>query len=281
MGVSFLTLATQLRDNIVWVGVHGNLGLGVDPFTTAQGDSIMAYVNATAYPSAAFDRSTGWESDRQMINSIGYYESYHQQEAELLGQFFDYVAEQHPTFATISIDPVVDLATREAVITVKGDMSPDFDVLLGEDSKLYVYLTEDSLVARQTNGSTWLTNFVHNGVFRTALGSVKGVSFNRTDDGYCNEFVVTIPDNWNINNMNVVAFIARPIESGNYTDMAVNNAEKARLVRPVDGIEEILDEEDAVPVGYYDIMGRQTDGLHHGINIVKMSNGTAKKVLVK
>ena len=281
LGVDFLSLATQLRDDIVWVGMHGNLGTGVDPFTTAQGDSVMAYMNSSSYPSAAFDRSTGWESDRQMINSIGYYEEYHQEMAEQLSMFFDYVAAQHPTFATISIDPVVDLATREAVITVKGDMSADFDVLLGDDNKLYVYLTEDSLVARQTNGSTWLTKFVHNGVFRTALGSIKGVDFNKTDAGYCNEFTVTIPNEWNINNMNVVAFIGRPIESGVATDMSVNNAESTRLVAGTGGVEELLLDEDAVPVEYYDLMGRQHDGLQQGINIVKMSNGTARKVLVK
>lgn len=281
LGVSFLSLATELRDDIVWVGVHGNLGAGIDPFTTAQGDSIMAYMNASSYPSAAFDRSTGWESDRQMINSIGYYEEYHQEMAEQLGMFFDYVSVQHPTFATISIDPVVDLATREAVITVKGDMSADFDLLLGDDNKLYVYLTEDSLVARQTNGSTWLTKFVHNGVFRTALGSVKGVGFNKTGAGYCNEFTVTIPNDWDINNMNVVAFIGRPIENGVATDMSVNNAESTRLVAGTGGVEELLLDEDAVPVEYYDLMGRQHDGLQQGINIVKMSNGSARKVLVK
>ena len=28
LGVDFLSLATQLRDDIVWVGMHGNLGSG-------------------------------------------------------------------------------------------------------------------------------------------------------------------------------------------------------------------------------------------------------------
>ena len=50
----------------------------------------------------------------------------------------------------------------------------------------------------------------------------------------------------------------------------------------VNGIEEILAQDgNAVPVAYYDVMGRLLDGPRPGINIVKMSNGTAKKVLVK
>lgn len=283
LGNSMLSILTSQRDDIVWVGIHGNLGSGVDPYTTAQGDSAMIYMTggSVSYPSAAFDRSTGWENDMQMINSIGYYEEYHEQIAGELGMFFDHIATQNPTFATININPVVDLEARQAVITVSGEMSPDFDFLMGNDNKLTVYLTEDSIIARQLNNGAWINQYMHNGVFRCALESVQGVDFNKTGDGYSNEFSVTIPEDWNINNLNVVAFISRPLANGNFTDMAVNNAEAVRLVSHDDSIEEVLSDGDAVPVEYYDIMGRQIEGPRHGINIVKMSNGTAKKVLVR
>ena len=107
------------------------------------------------------------------------------------------------------------------------------------------------------------------------------MDFNRTEDGYCNEFTVTIPAGWNINNMHVVAFISRPLAGGNITDMYLNNAEAVRLYNPTHGIDEILTDGEAVPVECYDVMGRKMDGPRQGINIVKMSNGTAKKVLVK
>ena len=281
LGNSMLSLLTGQRDDIIWVGVHGNLGTGVDPYTTYQGDSIMSFVGNSSYPSASFDRSTGWESDRVIVSSIGYYEEYHQQIADELGGFFDYVAQQHPTFASIEIAPVVDLDTREAVITVSGEMSPDFDAMLGEGCKLTVYLTEDSIIARQLNNGKWESQYVHNGVFRQALGSVKGVDFNKTGDGYSNEFKVTIPGDWNIYNVNVVAFISRPLAGGNVTDMYLNNAEAVRLVKPTHGVNELATDGSAVPVEYYDVMGRKMDGPHKGINIVMMSNGTVKKVLVK
>jgi hypothetical protein len=280
LGNSMLSILTQQRDDIIWVGVHANFN-GTDPMSTAQGDSIMDYVGNNSYPSATFDRSTGWENDRQLVNSIGYYAEYHPQIAEELGRFFDNIAEQNPTFATIEITPVVDPETREAIITVKGEMSPDFDLLLGDDNVLNVFITEDSVVAPQLNSGTWVTKYVHNGVFRQALGSVKGVDFNRVDGGYCNEFTVTIPDEWVLGNLNVVAFISRPIAAGVYTDMELNNAESVKLYNPSHGIDEILTDDDAVPVEYYDVMGRKMEGPRHGINIVKMSNGTAKKVLVK
>ena len=47
-----------------------------------------------------------------------------------------------------------------------------------------------------------------------------------------------------------------------------------------DGIEEVATPSgNVVPVGYYDIMGRQYNSLQNGVNIVKMSDGSAKKIL--
>ena len=47
------------------------------------------------------------------------------------------------------------------------------------------------------------------------------------------------------------------------------------------GLEEELINTDAVPVGYYDVTGRQLSGMQQGINIVKMSDGTARKIYIK
>ena len=48
-----------------------------------------------------------------------------------------------------------------------------------------------------------------------------------------------------------------------------------------DGIEELATDGSAFPVGYYDITGRQYNGLQPGVNIVKMSDGSTKKVFKK
>ena len=93
-----------------------------------------------------------------------------------------------------------------------------------------------------------------------------------------------IPEEWNIANLNVVAFISRPLAAGGgqvFTDLAINNAETARLINQAEGVEELLLSGDVVPVEYYDIMGRKHDSMQPGINIVKMSDGSARKVLVK
>ena len=46
-------------------------------------------------------------------------------------------------------------------------------------------------------------------------------------------------------------------------------------------VDEQLADKDAVAVGYYDIMGRQQQGMQQGINIIKMSDGTVRKVFRK
>ena len=284
LGNSMLSILTSQRDDIAWVGIHGNLGSGVDPFRSNQADSIMVYLTggSISYPSGAFDRSTGWEDDVNIVSGLGYYEQYHQLVADLLGEYFDYLSESMPTLAEIDADCTFSKETRMATVSVHGRISPDFDTMMGEDAKLTVYVVEDSLVARQLNNGTWISNYLHNGVFRQALGTVKGNDLIRYGNHYKNVFRFKIPNGWNMDHLRVVAFISRPItnSSTGYTDMYVNNAADFKFAIS-SGIDEIVTSPDAVPMEYYDIMGRQYDSPQQGINIVKMSDGTTQKILVK
>lgn len=282
LGNSALSILTKQRDDVIWVGVHGNLGSGVDPFRSNQADSIMAFQGCTGYPSGSFDRSTGWEDDVTIANGLGYYEQYHQLVADYMGNFFDYITETNPTFAEIHARCTFNETTRMATVVVEGGVSPDFELMVGDDAKLTVYLTEDSLVARQLNGGVWVENYVHNGVFRAALGTVMGEPLNRIGNRYKNVYRFGIPVQWDWTKMHVVAFISRPLSNyvNGYTDMAVNNADIFPFTLS-DDIEEIEADPNAVPVEYYDVMGRRYDSMQPGINIVRMSDGTSRKVFVK
>ena len=229
-GINMLKVLYNMRDDIALVAVHGNQS-AVDPSNTAQCDTIYSYVGASGWPSATFDRSTGWEDDETIAPSIGYYEQYHQQVAEALSDYLDDIAEA-PSFATININSTIDTETNEATITIDGQVTPDFYAMMGEDAKPTVYLTEDSLVYRQNNLGTYVQNFQHDHVFRLALGSVFGNALNITGETYKNEFIVPLPTNWKTDKMEVIAFISRPLvngASGVYTDMYVNQANKRKL----------------------------------------------------
>ena len=137
-----------------------------------------------------------------------------------------------PSFSTVNINSTYDAETREVVITIDGELTPDFDQMMGADSKLTVYITEDGVVARQLNLGTWVSNFVHNGVMRRAVNSIKGSDLNRDGDTYKNVFTYTIPSGWNADNLNIVAFISRPLmngASGVYNDLFVDQANKRKL----------------------------------------------------
>ena len=230
LGINMLKILTSSRDDIAWIGIHGNMS-GTDPMRTLQCDSIMSYEGADSYPSGSFDRSTGWDSDETIITGLGYYEEYHNQIAQEISAFLDYIAEA-PSFATVNINSTIDADTREAVITVNGELTPDFDMMMGADSKLTVYIIEDGVIARQLNMGTWVNNFEHNGVFRKALNSIKGNDLNRDGNTYENVFNITIPSSWKLDNLNVVAFISRPLANGAagvYTDLYINQANKRKL----------------------------------------------------
>ena len=240
LGINLLKTLYNMRDDIAMVAIHGNQSY-VDPSNTAQCDTLFNYMGAGGWPYAAFDRSTGWEDDENIATGIGYYEQYHQQIAEAMSEFLDYLAET-PSFATININSKIDAETNEATITIDGKVTPDFAMMMGNDAKLTVYLTEDSLIYRQLNQGTWVQRYQHDHVLRTALGSVFGSAINITGETFKNEYTVTLPTSWKTDKMEVVAFISRPLANGAtgvYTDMYVNQANKRKLGE-FDEVPEIL-----------------------------------------
>jgi hypothetical protein len=59
-----------------------------------------------------------------------------------------------------------------------------------------------------------------------------GNNLSRNANTYKNEFTYTIPNSWNAEKLNVIAFISRPLANGAtgvYTDMYVNQANKRKL----------------------------------------------------
>lgn len=227
LGIGLLKRLVESRDDIAWIGIHGNMN-GTDPFRIYQCDSIMSLEGANSYPSGSFDRMPGVEEDGSIITGLGYYESAYDQAVQYFSAFLDAGAAE-PAWAQVNISSTFDQDSRVADITVSGEMVDVFDDMLGADSRLTVYLIEDHLHADQLNQSTWVPNYEHNGVFRQALGSVKGVEFNRDGNAYSNHFTYTIPAEWNADNMSVVAFISRPLAGRNYLDMRVNNVNKCKL----------------------------------------------------
>ena len=220
-GTANLHELCDMRGDIAWVAIHENMN-GTDPFRSAQTDSIASYEGIDALPEGTFDRTAGISSANRVYCVLS------ETNAATMNYFMDYVETLQPSWATVNVNSTYDAATRKAVITINGDLVPNYEERMGTDSKLTVYITEDGLKARQNNHGVWIEDYFHDNVMRTALVSVKGVPLKKTGDSYKNEFTVDIPTAWNADNLNIVAFISRPLGNA-LTDIYVTNANKRKL----------------------------------------------------
>ena len=225
--IGMLKILCAMRSDVALVAIHENMN-GPDPYRTAQCDTIAGYQNCTGYPEGSVDRTAGLSSANEVCAVLNYGSSTNQMQAgaQDVSSFMDYVDDLTPSWATVNINSTYDTDTRKAVVTITGDLVPNYEDFMGADSKLTVYITEDSLVAPQTSGGN---DFVHNNVFRMVLGpTVKGVALNKTGDSYMNEFDVDIPEEWDADQLHIVAFVSRPLGNA-LTDIYVTNTNKRKL----------------------------------------------------
>ena len=226
-GSRALQALCDLRGDIAWVGVHVLFGSPTDPFATSQNDSISSFEHCTGYPEGSFDRYPGVETAGEVCGVLSYTSP--TEGAQAFSNFLESVSDSSPSWATVNINSTFDEATREAKITINGDLVPNFEDLMGNDAKLTVYITENNLVAAQVDQGTVISDYVHNNVLRKVLGSVKGVELQKNGDTYTNEFSYTIPTSWKANDLNIVAFISRPLRANSLNDIYVTNCNKRKL----------------------------------------------------
>ena len=205
-GVFVLETLKEMRGgDMEWVAIHNNFN-GTDVFTISAGTSLASYLGCTAFPTGAFNRFDA-ENTGELPQSLGYYPQYAQMAAEMFNELY---FEGNPTPSMFSIDltAAYDTTTRALNVKVAGNAAEGYDQIIGSNLGLTVYLTEDSLVARQLSDGTWITNYTHNHVLRSVLSNYQGDAFTVTDGTYAKEYTTTLSDAWNPKNMRVIAFIS-------------------------------------------------------------------------
>ena len=298
VGYDMLNALSGMRDDIVWVAIHGDMNpYYPDEFTTSEGDYLTYFETGYSWPSASFNRYYIQDetiNDGSLGVGIAYSGASDAQVAEMFDQVIDLYATV-PSFASVNIASTYNSETRNVNIKVSGDAVKNFKDLMGEDAVLSVYLTEDGLTSSQLEyvGSTsrWINDYPHDNVFRCSATDILGDKINWDGDSYENEFNVTLEDGWNAENMNIVAFISRPITTttdGMYIyftsspeDAYVTNAEIVKLGETSSGINNaVVSDENAVEVARYALDGTKLSAPTKGVNIIKMSDGTTRKVVV-
>lgn len=280
VGDDLLTAIEDMRSDIARVSIHGNMGAR-DEFNTDNCETIQAIMGVSGWPMADFNRTI--IPDLTKNATIAYTIGYQPENARFFSEFIDGTAEV-PSFVALTIDPSWDKETRELTVTVRGEGIENAKDYL-DNPALTVYLTEDSLVAKQLNLGKWITNYVHNNVFRDVLTSLQGESIEWDGDNFTRTFTYTVPETFKAENLNIVAFVAPFI---NYyaldrSKLAVNNCEKVSLRGAIAaGIADIeANHGNQLVRARYNAAGQRIWSEQHGLNIIQYANGKTAKVMIK
>ncbi len=279
-----------------WVAMHG-AGMGKDPFYLTDGSSdfieYFSMPTGSGYPSAGFDR---YIIDDPTLNSygtigigLGYSSFYQETAASMIDAALMEAYSKIPAFVDVNIATEYNEAAKELTIKVYGNGVNGANQLL-DGNRLTVYLTEDGLVSTQLNNGKYDNDYVHNNVLRKIINEYAwGDEVNWTSDSsYENDFTVKLDNEWNAKNMHVVAFISGSYAVwknedwyyADYGDAYVNNANMVKVGSST-GISKTISDSNVTEQSRYTIDGRQLTTPVKGLNIVKMSDGTTRKVIVK
>ncbi|MDO4309971.1 MAG: Omp28-related outer membrane protein [Prevotella sp.] len=286
-GDQILVALAGKRDDIARVSVHGIQNYNYpDPMYIEDCDVIMENEVLGGFPSASYNRAVfdfGTGEGLTLTQSLGYNPSYKDQLAVMLSEAIDNINLEYPSFATVKVAADYNPEDGKLTVKVNGDVVDDFTTLMGGDATLNVCLIEDGIVSRQLNNGTWVSSYTHNSVLRKYVSGVNGDAINLSGNSYENDYVIDFNSEWKAENMRVVAFVSRPLSSPSLFDMFVTNTEMAALtIGGNSGIAKIgTSAGEIYEVARYNVNGSQIAAPQKGINVVKMSNGEVRKVLVR
>ncbi|MBR5727909.1 MAG: Omp28-related outer membrane protein [Muribaculaceae bacterium] len=211
LGVNLLNALDQLCEgNMAWVSIHNNIPSAGDPYVISKGLSLATYLGSNSNPSAVFNRYDA-EHSGSLPHGLGYDAS----TAPIVAQYFHdnyFDGNNTPVMVNLKFEgSTYDEESRELKISVWGDATSDFEAIYGTNVGLTIYLTEDSLVARQNSMGTWLNDYVHDRVLRSMPTAYDGDDVLWTEDksGYNNEYTVTLNRSWKAEKMHVIALVHR------------------------------------------------------------------------
>jgi len=291
-GYNILRDLVKKRDDIAWVAIHGDMSGGLDVYTIDESNYILSLLT-DGYPSAAFNRS--YLDGNYVAQGIGYPDYLKDEAVEYFSQLIDYSNLSYPSFTSLDIHTDYNEATKKLTIKVSGKTVDELEKIFGEGARLTIYLTEDGLLGKQKlpTGTT-TPKFAHENVLRKIVSGPLGDNITFNGNSFEVDYNdVEIDETWKAENMSVVAFVSRPMTAGMQNgyyylaspvnDVWVDNTISVKMGESAtSGIANVdANGKDVKEVARYTVDGQRIFAPVKGINIVKLSNGSTKKVLVK
>lgn len=175
--------------------------------------------------------------------------------------------------AALTVDVALSEDGNTANVTVNGECNESYDT---ESSLLTLYLTEDNIKAKSQSGARG--TFYHNHVIRYANSSW-GEQVEWDNQKFTKTFSVPLTSTWAKDKMKVVAFLSKHNKK-NYKDCKIANS-NGRDLEMSSGINGVVNGKQLTEVARYTIDGVKLTAPQQGLNIVKMSDGSTIKVMVK
>ena len=177
-----------------------------------------------------------------------------------------------PSYANVGLTATFNEEKKK--INVSCDLERSW-LFTDSPIKLTLFLTEDNITAKSQSGASG--EFIHQHALRS-VNSTWGATPTWQDDKASYTYTFTVNSAWKTDDLKVIAIISS-YDSSDITNCVVENVACVVPTLP-EGIEKVTNNNAAV-VGRYTIDGRRTDKAQKGLNIIKMSDGSVRKVLVK
>ena len=186
------------RDDIVLLSIHHS-----DEFSTDASDVYSVFSNVT--PATYYNRHASYGATGLESIDID-------------------CAKQEPSMAKLQVSGEYVEDQNEVRITVKGEKNEDFDSVEG-NVNLTVLLTEDGIKGPQKDADAgkYIYDYVHNGVIRTNASAIWGDPVTWNGNEFEMKYTVKLEEDWVKDNMNAVAFLAKPFTGNNYDEIELVN----------------------------------------------------------
>lgn len=187
-----------------------------------------------------------------------------------------YIDDQLSQKSNLSLDvkAIPNDAYSEVTMTINGKCNEFFDKAT---SLLTVYVTEDSIKARSQSGGG--SNYYQMHVIRY-YNSTWGDAITWNGNEFTATYTIKLNSAWKQNKLRFVAMVNKH-NKANKLDCRIENSQSVAMGTPGGVNDVVVSGENAYEVARYTIDGRRIQQEQPGINIIQMSDGSIRKVLVK
>lgn len=184
-----------------------------------------------------------------------------------------------PSFVSVKLTAQLDTTTNQLYIQATGERSKESFTV--NPARITIFLAEDSIKAVSQSGASG--TFFHRHVGRK-VNAVWGDELTWNGNDYSYDCTMKVESYFVKKNLELVAFVsdydaedATKCEIANSAHLVYSDFETMNT----DGIQRLQQSTDLVPEAYYSINGQRLSRPVKGVNIVKYSNGTFRKVILK